>query len=73
MGLLHTVYIILEIIEKRFQDAELKELFIESGAIVEGSIIRAGVGRKYNRGVWFHKLLYEALFRLAHKSFRERI
>ena len=70
MGLFHTTCNLLSIIGKRFQDAGLRDLCVESGVIAEGSVA-AGVmdGCKYNRAIRLHKLVYEALMRLAWKGF----
>jgi len=73
MGAFHTVCTLLAIIRKLFQDAGLKDLCIESGVIAEGSIEGVLEGNKYNRAVQFHKLLCEALLRLAWNGFGEWI
>ena len=52
-------------IGKRFQDAGLRDVIVESGVIAEGSVAGVLEGRTYNRAVRFHKLRYEALNRLA--------
>ena len=54
---------------KRFQDAGLRDLCIESGVIADGSIFGVMDGRKYKRVVRLHKLEYELLTRLAWKGF----
>jgi len=69
MGAFHTICNLLSTIGKRFQDAGLRDLCVESGVIAEGSIAGVMEGRKYNRGVRLHKLVYEALMRLAWKGF----
>ena len=69
MGVFHTICILLSILGKRFQDGGLRDLCVESGVIAEGSIAGVMEGRKYNRAVRLHKLVYEALMRLAWKSF----
>ena len=69
MGAFHTICNLLSIIGKRFQDAGLRDLSVESGVIAEGSITGMMDGRKYNRTVRLHKLVYEALMRLAWKGF----
>lgn len=43
---------------------------MESGVIAEGSVTGVMEGRKYNRAVRLHKLVYEAMMRLAWKAFR---
>ena len=59
----------MSIIGKRFEDAGLKDLCIESGVIAEESIQNVLTGKMYNRGVRVHKYIYEALMRLAWKQF----
>jgi len=73
MGAFHTVCTLLTIIGKRCQDAGLKDLCIESGVIVEGSIKGVLDGNKYNRAVRFHKHPYETLLRRAWNGFGESI
>ena len=70
MGVFHTCCTLLAIIGKRFQDAGLRDMAIESGVEAEGSLSGVMDGRRYNRGVRFHKLMYEALMRLVWKGFR---
>eukprot|EP00058_Branchiostoma_floridae_P000977 XP_002586465.1 hypothetical protein BRAFLDRAFT_106667 [Branchiostoma floridae] len=69
MGSFHTSCTLLAIIGKRFQDAGLRDLAIESGVVAEGSVSGVMDGRKYNRAVRFHKLVYEALLRLVWSGF----
>ena len=54
----------LGIIGKRFGDAGLRDLLIQSEVLAEGSVDRALSGKMYNRAVRYLKLVYEALFRL---------
>ena len=70
LGAFHTLCTLLATIRKRFQDAGLRDLGIESGIIAEGSNNGVMDGRKYNRAVRLHKLVYEAMIRLAWKGFR---
>ena len=60
----------LAIIGKRFQNAGLRNMAIESGVVAGGSLSGVMDGRRYNRGVRFHKLMYEAFMRLVWKAFR---
>ena len=69
MGVFHTMCNLLGIIGKRFLDAGLRDLAVESEVIAEGSVDRVLNGQEYNRGVRLHKLLYQALKRLALKGF----
>ena len=61
MGAFHTICTLLSILGKRFQDAGLSDICIEAGVIAEGSASGVLDGRRYNRAVRFHKLMYEAL------------
>ena len=69
MGAFHTICTLLSILGERFQDAGLRDVFIESGVIAEGSVSGVLDGRRYNHAVRFHKLMYEALQRLVGKDF----
>ena len=46
-------------------DSGLKDIFIGSQIVAEGSIRGVIDGKHYNRGLRAHKYLYEALMRLA--------
>jgi len=65
LGTFHTLCTLISIIGKRFQDAGLRDLCIESGVVAEGSVSALMGGRSYNRAVRFHKLFYEAFRRVA--------
>ena len=65
----HTLCTLISIIGKRFQDAGLRDLCIESGVVAEGSVSALMEGRSYNRAVRFHKLSYEAFRRVARAGF----
>ena len=69
MGTFHTMCNLLSILGKRFQDAGLCDLCIESGIIAQGSVGAVMEGRQYNRAVRIHKYVYEALRRLAWRGF----
>ena len=70
LGTFHTLCTMLSIIGKRFQDAGLKDLCIESGIVAEGSVSALLKGRSYNRAIRVHKLAYEALMRVAWRGFQ---
>ena len=61
VGVFHTIFTFLSVIGKRFQDAGLRDVIIESGVIAEGSVFGVQEGRTYNRAIRFHKLMYETL------------
>ena len=69
LGTFHTICNLMSIIGKRFQDAGLKDLCIESGVIAEGSISKVLEWKMYNRAVGVHKYTCEALMRLAWQQF----
>ena len=71
MGAFHTICTLLGIIGKRFQDAGLRDLCVESQVIAEGSVSEVMEGRKYNRAVRLHKLVYEALMRQVWSGFQK--
>ena len=69
MGAFHTTCCLLSILGKRFANAGLRDIIIETGIIAEGSVSAVLDGRMYNRAVRCHKLLYEALLRITWKGF----
>lgn len=69
MGVFHTICNFLGIIGKRFLDAGLRDLSVESDVIAGGSVDRGLNGQQYNRGVRLHKRVYKALQRIAWKGF----
>ena len=70
MGEFHAIVTFLGILGKRFQDAGLRDICIESGVATEGSVAAVLEGRKYNRAVRFHKLMYEALMHKVESLFK---
>ena len=63
MGMFHTIMMYMHILSKRFSDAGLRDVHIQSGTIGEGSIDKALSGKMYNRGITAYKLMYEAIMR----------
>ena len=51
----------------------MKDIFIESQIVAEGSIRGVTDAKQYNRGVRAHKYLYEALMRLVWAEFMRRL
>ena len=62
MGGFHFSCVFLAVIGKRFAGSGLRDIFLESGVIAEGSIEGVLSGKHYNRGIRVHKLLMEAFF-----------
>ena len=73
LGVFHTVCTLLRIIGRRFADAGLRDVFVETGIVAQGSVSAVLEGRHYNRGMRAHKLMFEALLRLAWTHFHERV
>ena len=65
IGTFHTLCTLISIFEKRFQDARLRDLCIESRVVAEGSVSALMKGRSYNTAMCFHKLSYEAFRRVS--------
>ena len=69
LGTFHTICNLLSIIGKRFQDAGLSDVCIESCILAGGSVCGVMEGKVYNRAVRIHKYIYETLIRLVWKQF----
>lgn len=63
MGMFHMLMMFMHILSKRFSDAGLRDVLIQSGVIAEGSVDKALSGKMYNRGVRMYKIMYEAVMR----------
>ena len=70
MEVFHTACTMLSITGKRLKDTGLQDLPVESGVMAEGSVAEVLQGHRYNNGVRLHKLVFEALMRLAWQGFR---
>ena len=62
----------MNVISKRFKDAGLRDVLIESGPIAERSTDSALMGKMYNCGVRFYKLMHEALYHLLIQQIETR-
>lgn len=51
LGIFHMLMMYLGIISRRYKDAGLKDVLIQSGVIAEGSMDKALSGKMYNRAV----------------------
>eukprot|EP00794_Sanderia_malayensis_P020731 gene20733-22764_t len=69
LGAFHTTCTLLAVIGKRFGDAGLRDICIESSVIAEGSVDGVLGGKQYNRAVRFHKLMSESCIRLIWEGF----
>ena len=64
MGFFHLHMVFLSILNKRFGDAGLRDAFVQSSIVAEGSVDSALYGKRYNRGIPLYKSYYEALNKL---------
>ena len=73
MEVFHAICSFLAMIGKRFQDAGLRDVCAKSGVIADGSAAGVLEGRSYNRAIRWHKIMFEALNRLAWNGFQRWI
>ena len=64
MGTFHMSCTLLAVIGKTFGDAGLSDILIESEVIAPRSLPGVLDGKRYNRSVRAHKIVFEALLRL---------
>jgi len=69
MEVFHSICNALSILGKRFHDADLKDICIEVGLVVKGSINSVLDGKHYSCVIKVHKCVYEALMRLIWAQF----
>ena len=63
LGIFQTIMMYGHILSKRFSDAGLRDVLIQSGTIAERSIGKVVNGKMYNRGIRTYKLMYETTMR----------
>ena len=60
---------VLGVIGARFGDAGMKDIYIQSNVVAEGSIDAVVRGKNYNRAVRAHKIFWETLWCLLLEKF----
>ena len=73
LGAFHTTMTALACIGKRFRDAGVQDILIESDIVAVGSVNGVMNGHHYNRSIRCHKLMAEALHVLRWDSFLETV
>ena len=73
LGEFHTCMSYLSVLGKRFGDAGLQDILIESEVVATGSINGVLNGHHYNRSMRAHKLLYESLQRIRFTTFLDSL
>ncbi|XP_046569800.1 uncharacterized protein LOC124278096 [Haliotis rubra] len=73
LGEFHTAMAFLGAIGKRFGDAGLRDIAIESNLVAEGSINGVISGHHYNRSLRCHKILSEAMHRLRIQEYLDHL
>lgn len=69
MGTFHILLMSLGIVGVRFKDAGMKDVYIQSEIVAEGSIDSVLRGKQYNRAIRAHKIFWEALWCLLLEKF----
>lgn len=73
MGTFHVLLMFLGVIGARFKDAGMKDVYIQSGIVAEGSIDSVLRGKQYNRAIRAHKIFFEALWCLMLEKFESEM
>jgi hypothetical protein len=73
LGEFHTCMSYLGILGKRFGDAGLQDILIESEVVAPGSINGVISGHQYNRSIRAHKLIYECPQRARVNTFLDSL
>ena len=71
MGGFHAASIFLGVIEKRFKDAGLKDIIIDSRLLGEDQVDQMLKGKEYNNGMRIHFYIAEAISRKKFETFEE--
>ncbi|KAJ8021222.1 hypothetical protein HOLleu_38358 [Holothuria leucospilota] len=73
LGEFHTSMSFLACVGKRFRDAGLQDVMIESELVAQGSVSTVMNGHHYNRSVRAHKIVAEVLQRLRLQAFLDNL
>ena len=73
MGTFHVLLMFLGVIGAHFKDAGMKNVYIQSGIVAEGSIDSVLRGKQYNRAIRAHKIFFEALWCLMLEKFESEM
>ena len=73
LGEFHTVMSFMTAIGKRFELSAFEDILVESGVISAGSIKGVLAVHKYNRSIYAHKCMFEALLRIQIEEFLSTI
>lgn len=71
MGAFHVICVLLTVIGKRFSDAGLRDILVESNVVSSGSVNAILEGRHYNRAVRAHLVLAEVMEQLRWSQYEE--
>ena len=72
LGIFHTIMMFLGVMRKRFADARLKDLLIQSGVVAKRSIDKSLCEKQYNQLVRSVKLVCEAFSRILLEMLHEQ-
>ena len=73
MGSFHATNVFLNVLGKRFADARLKDLIVESGFLWEDQASQMLKGKDFNNGIRVHLYLEEAINRMKLKGFENSL
>ena len=71
VGMFHMLIMCMHIFSKRFANAGVRDVLIQSGVITEGSVDRVLCGKMYNRGVRMYKLMHEVIIKKTFDSIQK--
>ena len=69
MRTFHVLLMSLGVIGTRFKDAGMRDLYIQSEIVAEGSIDSVLKGKQYNTAIRAHKICFEAMWCLLLEKF----
>ena len=71
LGGFHMICNYLSIIGKRFGDAGIQNILVDSNVTASGYVAGILAGKHYNHGIILHKLVYDGLRRTMLKTLRD--
>ena len=68
LGIFHMIMMYMGIMSKRFKDAGLRDILVQSSILTEVSVDLPLSGKMYNRSIRAHKLMYGSTMQIISES-----
>ena len=64
LGIFHMIMMYMDVMSKRFKDAGLRDILVQSSILTEVSVDLVLSGKMYNRSIREYKFIYESMIHI---------